>query len=215
MGTVKGMTLPPEIVAAQRQRRRRMLRLYAAGIGAVALLCLVILVVFGGIFGAQVSTDTRFVTDFNAASSALARDDFSTAAREMRAAIAIRDGYETQYDLGVILLKAGRYADDLTTWRTAATLKHGSDPYWYGAIDALAMRRPALARDLAQQAVTLDPLEGYYHAALAMAWQRLGQRARANKEFATARGYDYTGQTIQQWIAQAQFVPYKPVSSGD
>ena len=214
MGMAKRVTLPPEIVAAQRQRRRRMLRLYAAGIGAVALLCLGALVVFGGIFSAQVATDTRFATDFNAASSALARGDLRTAAREMRAAIAIRDSYEARYDLGVILLKDGRYADALVTWRKAATLRRGSDPYWYEAIAALALRRPALARGLAQEAVTLDPLEGYYHAALAMAWQRLGQSALANREFATARGYDYTGQTIQQWIAQAQFVPYKPVSSG-
>jgi tetratricopeptide (TPR) repeat protein len=213
MGIAERAALPPEIVAAQRQRRKRMLRLYGIGIGVVVLLCLGLLFVYGGFFSAGISADAQFSTHFTAAGSAMGRGDFAAAAQQMRAAMAIRDSYEVRYDLGIILLKEGTYADALAQLRRAMTFKRNSDAYWLAAIASLELHQPALGRSMAQQAVNLDPEEGYYHATLAMAERAAGYSSLAANEFATARRYDYTGQTMQQWIASAQFVTSKPVPS--
>ncbi len=212
MTMVRGtrVALPPEIVAMQRKRRQRTLRLYSIAVGVIVLLSLGILFIYGNLFNAAVRTDQRFSTAFSAASAALSKGDLRTADQQMRAAVAIRDNYSVRYDLALILLKEGQYAASLAQWRKAAAFKPSPDVYWYAAIADLAMHRPDLALSQAQQALRLDPIEGYYHAALAMAQQALGHTALASREFATARSYDYTGQTLQDWIAQASFVDATP-----
>ena len=209
------VALPPEIVAMQRQRRQRTLRLYGIAVGVIALLSLGLLFGYGSLFNAGITTDLRFSNAFSAASAALSKGEVRVADQQMRAAVAIRDNYSVRYDLGIILLKEGQYAASLTQWRKAATFKRSPDVYWYASIADLAMHRPDLALIQARQAVRLDPIEGYYHAALAMAQRALGHTALAAREFATARSYDYTGQTLQDWIAQARFVDTTPKGGGN
>lgn len=209
--------IPPEIIAARRQRRTRTLRLYAIAVGVIFLLVLGILVVYGSFFSAGIATGTRFSNAFNAASNALIQGDYRTAEREMRDAIAIRDGYNVRYDLGVILLKAGRYDAASAQFHKAISFKQDSDAYWYAAVAALAMHRPAIARLQARKALAINPIIGEYRAALAMSEQELGHTALAAQEFVAARSADgYTGQTIQQWIAAAQFVQtsIRPANGG-
>src|SRR5579875_1000465 len=104
------VALPPEIIAERRRKRARTVRLYAIGIAFMALL-------IGGIFVAYdyfAGVDLTANQHTAAAMSDYARGNLGGAEHELRTAVASRgDDYTLRYDLGIVLLKEGRYAGAL------------------------------------------------------------------------------------------------------
>lgn len=108
--------------------------------------------------------------------------------------------YRATYDLGLLFLKSGQYADALARLQHAATLSNTSDAHFFAAVAALAVRRPLLARREAQQANMRQPNDYATMALLAMADRALGHAALAARERATALSLGYQGQTLREMI---------------
>lgn len=108
--------------------------------------------------------------------------------------------YRATYDLGLLFLKSGQYADALARLQHAATLSNISDAHFFAAVAALALRRPLLARREAQLTNTLQPNDYATMALLAMADRALGHAALAARERATALSLGYQGQTLREMI---------------
>ncbi len=201
----KKMAFPPEIIAQQRRRRARMLRLYGIGVAALVLVIAAILFGYGAFTSNTVSTSQRFASAVTAAQAAYVRGNYAEAERQLRVAIAIRDSYHMRFDLGSVLLKAGQYGAALDELRRAEAFDRVSSAYMYGALAALKLHRPDVALAQARQAVALDPTDGGIHGIMALVDQALGRAGAAQQELALARRDGYTPQTVQQWIAHIGF----------
>lgn len=192
-----GLAVPPEILAERRRGRARAARLYVIGVAAVAL-------IIGGIFAVYSHfADVEFTTNRHiaAALSDYARGNLGGAERELRTALSVKgDDYTLNYDLGIVLLKEGRYPEALTPLRAAERLNEGATAYLYAAVAGLAMHRPALVLPDARQAVAKAPDDRVATAALALVDDALGRRAEAAQARAAGRVGTYAGGGVEELI---------------
>ncbi len=190
----------PEIVAARRRQTRRTLRLYGIGVAAVALLILLIFFIYNFFAAVALGTNAHIAR----ADTAFARGRYAVAEGELRAAAGINSGdYTILLDLGIVLLREGRYNAALTTLRQAEDARRIPTAYLYAAVAGLAMHRPDLAHGDAQIGLALAPRDAELSAALAYGDQGLGDTARGARELAAARSDGYTGHGVRDWIANA------------
>jgi len=195
-----GFRAPPEIVAQNRAHRRRMLRLYGIGVVGLALVVLTIFLAY--------DVYQQHLLDVNhhvaAAYSAYSHGDLGTAEQQLRGALSLDDGnYTAHLDLGLVLLKAGRYSDARAELHRAGDINHVATAYLYAGVAALAMRQPQLARGEMAQALAQTPYDDAVNAVAAMADRAAGRAATAARELAVARSYGYTGATLKDYIARA------------
>ncbi len=206
MGSKTPFALPPEIAAQQKQRRSRTLRLYVIGIGAVVVLCLAALFVYGTFLSNGISADQRFATDLTAAHTAYVQGRLLVANRALDDALTYKDGYNLRFDKGLVLLKAGRYDDAIAQLRRAEALNTTAPTaYLYAGVAGLAGHHFASARDDARRGLALVPQDPDLNGLLASAEQALGHTKPSAQALNTARANGYKGQTIAGWIGLASF----------
>lgn len=194
--------VPPEIAAAQRKRRGSTVRLYI--IAAIVVLggCLGGLVLWGLHLKAELDANQHVAN----AITAYTQGHLAQAEREMRAGVAVKsDDYNARFDLGVLLLKEGKYAEAVQQLRQAEAIGQVPTAYLYAAVAELAQGKPALAHAEIQPALAKVPNDPDVNAALALADQGLGHKTLAAQEMATARADGYSGHGVRGWIAEAQF----------
>lgn len=200
------MTIPSEILAQQRQLRQRTLRLYGITVIAAIVIAAAGFYAYSTFVVAGIDADNRFATAVTSAATDYSEGNYAAAEREMRAAVASHDGYNVRYDLGIVLLGAGKYAQALPQLRKAEQYyPKAPSAYIYAAIDGLAMHRPDLARMQATSVLKLVPHDPLGNALLAQADSALGRKAEAARYLAIARANGYSGGTLSDWIHQAIF----------
>ena len=196
----KGAAIPLEIARARRRRLKASLRLYAGGFIVLAGLCAGLLVVEGGLLQHSGAISQHLAQ----AETAYTQGDVNTAEHELRAITSLdAANYFAHYDLGLLLLKTGRYTAALTELHRAARLDSSSASLLFAAATDLALHRATAAQAEAQQAVRIDPNEWDTNAVLAMADRALGRAALARQEFARAVSFGYDGRTLGQLIDSA------------
>ena len=214
-GQRSGVSIPSEILAQQRQLRQRTLRLY--GITTIAAVAIVAagFYAYSTFVMAGIDADNRFATAVTSASTDYSQGNYAAAEREMRAAVASQDGYNVRFDLGIILLSAGKYAQALPQLRKAEEYyPKAPSAYIYAAIAGLAMHRPDLARIQAARVLKLVPHDPLGNALLAQADSALGRKAEAVRHLGTARSNGYTGGTLSTWIHKEDFEYDQPAAGG-
>ncbi len=195
-----GSGAPPEIVAQNRAHRRRVLRLYGVGVAGLALVALTIFLVYD-VYQQRLLDVNRHVA---AAYSAYSRGDLGTAEQQLRGALSLDDGnYTAHLDLGLVLLKAGRYSDARAELHRAGDINHVATAYLYAGVAALAMNQPQRARTELALALAQAPYDSDVNAVAAMADRASGRAAPAARELAVARSYGYAGLTLKDYVAQA------------
>lgn len=194
--------VPPEIAAAQRKRRGTTVRLYIIAAVVVLGACLGSLVLWGLHLKAELDANQHVAN----AITAYAQGHLAQAEREMRAGVAVKsDDYNARFDLGILLLKEGKYAEAIPQLRQAETIGQVPTAYLYAAVGELAEGHPALAHAEIQPALAKVPNDPDVNGALALADQALGHKALAAHELATARADGYSGSGVRGWISEAQF----------
>ncbi len=195
-----GSGAPPEIVAQNRAHRRHMVRLYGVGVAGLALVALTIFLAYD--FYQQHLLDIK--RHVAAAYSAYSRGNLGTAEQQLRGALSLDDGnYTARLDLGLVLLKDGRYPNAQAELHRAGDINHVATAYLYAGVAALAMNQPRLARTEIALALAQAPYDADVNAVAAMADRTLGRAAPAARELATARSYGYAGLTLKGYIARA------------
>lgn len=190
--------IPPELVAQHRAHTRRTIRLYGLGVFLMAVVIALIFGIYAFFANRQFTADRSYAT----AATAYAEGRYGDAERDLRTALSIRPNDDIlHYDLGRVLLAEQRYGAAYTELETTARTHQLPTAYVVAAITALRWHHPAQARVAAQGAVRLASDFAPSHALLAMANRALGHQADAAREFAAARGYGYTGQSLDQLLA--------------
>lgn len=204
-GTMARAPLPPEIIAQQKQRRARTLRLYGLAVAGLVVFVVGILVVYGSFQAAIIATNQRFGAALARAGDAYAAGQYSAAERDLHAAMHIEDGYNVRYDLGLVLLHERRYTQAIAQLGKAISFARVPTAYLYAAIAALDAGQPAQALDQIKHALKSVPYDPDVNGVLGLTYRALGRVSLANQAFATARTYGYSGLTLQGYIDEAQF----------